>query len=515
MSRENREFIKHNRTILLEKLKESLSSVLPVTAVVFILCFIFFPADSGIMLTFIIGAVMLILGMGLFTLGADIAMMPIGEHVGSSITKSRKLWLIIIASLIIGTAVTVSEPSLTVLAQQVPGIPDMVLILTVSLGVGLFLTFSMLRVIFRIKLAYVLMGVYAVIFTLSFFAPKEFLSLAFDSGGASTGAMTVPFLLAFGAGAAAVRSDKDAHSDSFGFVGLSAAGPILAVLLLGILYKPGNTTYEATAPVNPGKTTQITRLFITEIPGKLGEVALAILPIVVCFLIFQLAVLKLKKGQVIRIVVGLVYAYVGLVLFLTGANVGFLQMGSFLGKALGSLPYNWIVIPIGMVIGYFLVISEPAVHVLSKQVVELSSGAIPKKAIATSLSVGVATSIGLCMIKILTSASILYFVIPGYVIGLILTFFVPPVFTSIAIDSGAVSSGPMASTFLVPFAIGVCLSVGGNIIVDAFGIIALVTMTPFITIQVLGLFYRFKLKAAEREQEIQQKLKKKESIINF
>jgi len=237
------------------------------------------------------------------------------------------------------------------------------------------------------------------------------------------------------------------------------------------------------------------------------------LPIVLFFVIFQLAVLKLKKGQVIRIIFGVIYAYIGLVLFLTGANVGFLQMGSFLGQEIGSLSYNWIVIPIGMMIGYFLVIAEPAVHVLSKQVVELSSGAIPKKAISTSLSIGVSISIGLSMIKILTGASILYFVIPGYVIALILSFFVPSVFTAIAIDSGAVASGPMTATFLLPFAIGVCLSVGGNIVVDAFGIVAMVTMTPFITIQVLGLYYKFKLKAAEKEQE--HKLSKKESIINF
>lgn len=513
MTREGRELIKHNRTILLEKMKESLSSVLPVTIIVFILCFIFFPADSGIMLTFIIGAVMLILGMGLFTLGADIAMMPIGENVGAAITKSRKMWLIILASFLVGAAVTMSEPSLTVLAQQVPGIPNMVLIITVSIGVGLFLVFSMLRIIFRIKLSYILIGVYTVIFTLSFFVPKEFLSVAFDSGGVSTGAMTVPFILAFGAGTASIRSDKNAQSESFGFVGLSAAGPILAVLILGVLYKGSGSEYELSGMANVDNTKQITRLFISDIPVRMAEVAIAVLPIVLFFVIFQLAVLKLKKGQVIRIIFGVIYAYIGLVLFLTGANVGFLQMGSFLGQEIGSLSYNWIVIPIGMMIGYFLVIAEPAVHVLSKQVVELSSGAIPKKAISTSLSIGVSISIGLSMIKILTGASILYFVIPGYVIALILSFFVPSVFTAIAIDSGAVASGPMTATFLLPFAIGVCLSVGGNIVVDAFGIVAMVTMTPFITIQVLGLYYKFKLKAAEKEQE--HKLSKKESIINF
>ncbi|MDD4502672.1 MAG: DUF1538 domain-containing protein, partial [Clostridia bacterium] len=247
MIKENRELIKHNRTILLEKLKESLSSVLPVTVIVFILCFIFFPIKSGVMLSFIIGAVMLILGMGLFTLGADTAMMPIGEHVGSAMTKSRKIWLIILISLFVGTAITVAEPDLTVLAQQVPSVPNIVLILTVAIGVGIFLVVAMLRIIFKIKLSYLFVGLYIIIFILAFFVPMDFLSVAFDSGGVTTGPMTVPFILALGVGAAAIRSDKDAQSDSFGLVGLCSVGPILAVLILGILYKGSQVSYEAEA----------------------------------------------------------------------------------------------------------------------------------------------------------------------------------------------------------------------------------------------------------------------------
>jgi len=209
----------------------------------------------------------------------------------------------------------------------------------------------------------------------------------------------------------------------------------------------------------------------------------------------------------------LVYTYFGLVLFLTGVNVGFMPLGRYLGQTIGSSQYNWIIIPIGMIIGYFIVIAEPAVHVLNKQVVEMTSGAIPKKAISTSLSIGVSASVGLAMLRIITGMPLMYLLIPGYAIALILTFFVPPVFTAIAFDSGGVASGPMTATFLLPLAIGVCLGVGGNVAVDAFGLVAMVAMTPLITIQGLGLFYKFKLKAAEKEQE--QKLKKKESIINF
>ena len=513
MSKENREFIKHNRTILLEKLKESLSSVLPVTIIVFILSFIFFPIKSGMMLTFIIGAVMLILGMGLFTLGADIAMMPIGEHVGSAMTRSRKIWLILLVAFIVGTAITISEPDLTVLAEQVPGIPGMVLVVTVAVGVGLFLLLAMLRIIFKIRFSYLLVGLYIAVFILAFFIPKEFLSVAFDSGGVTTGPMTVPFILALGVGVSSIRSDKDAQSDSFGLVGLCSVGPILAVLILGVIYKGIASNYEFKPLPDAADTQKITMLFGSDFPHRIMEVAIALIPIIVFFGLFQIIVLKLKKGQIIRIVFGLIYTYVGLVLFLTGVNVGFMPLGSYLGQIIGSLTNNWIIVPIGMVIGYFIVIAEPAVHVLNKQVVEITSGAIPKKAITTSLSIGVSVSVGLSMVRILTGLPLMYFLIPGYAIALALTFFVPKIFTAIAFDSGGVASGPMTATFLLPLAIGVCLGVGGNVVVDAFGIVAMVAMTPLITIQALGVYYRVKVKSKEKQEKA--RARKREKIINF
>lgn len=514
MSSENREFIKHNRTILQEKLRESLSSVLPITIIVFVLCFIFFPVKSGIMLAFIIGSVMLILGMGLFTLGADVAMMPIGEQVGSAVTKSRKIWLIIIVSFIVGAAVTIAEPDLTVLAQQAPNIPKGVLIITVGVGVGLFLVIAMLRIIFKVKLSYLLVGLYTGILILGFFVPKDFLAIAFDSGGVTTGAITVPFILAFGVGVSSIRGGKDAQSDSFGLLGLCSVGPILAVLILGMLFKGGETPYEFLALPNGTDTQQITMLFWTDLPHKLLEVAIALLPIVVFFGIFQIAILKLKKGQVIRIIAGLVYTYIGLVLFLTGVNVGFMPLGSLLGEIVASSTVKWLIVPIGMAVGYFIVAAEPAVHVLKKQVEEMTSGTISKKAIATSLSMGVSVSVGLAMVRILTGLPLLYLLVPGYVIALVLTFFVPPVFTAIAIDSGGVASGPMTATFLLPMAIGVCKGAGGNIAFDAFGLVAMVAMAPLIAIQVLGLYYNIKLKAAEKEQT-KKTVEAKESVINF
>lgn len=514
MFKENREFIKHNTTILREKLKESLLSVLPIAIIVFVLCFIFFPITSGVMLAFILSTAMLIIGMGLFTLGADIAMMPIGEYVGAEMIKSRKVWLIVLVSFIVGFSVTVAEPDLTVLAQQAPSIPNQVLIITVGVGVGFFLVVALLRIIFKIKLSYILLVTYAVIFVLAFFAPKDYLAVAFDSGGVTTGVMTVPFILALGVGAASIRADKDAQSDSFGLVGLCSAGPILSVIILGIIYKGDDVAYVAEPIKEAVNTIEITEFFISDVFIRMKEVTFALFPIVIFFLVFQLAVLKLQKGQVIRIVVGIIYTYVGLVLFLTGVNVGFMPVGQLLGEIIASSKFKWLMIPIGMLTGYFIVLAEPAVHVLTKQVVEITSGAIPKKAISTSLSVGVATSIGLAMLRILTQMPLMYLLIPGYAIALVLTFFVPPIFTAIAFDSGGVASGPVTATFLLPMGIGVCLGAGGNVAVDAFGLVAMVAMTPLIALQVLGLVYRNKIKRMQKEAIGSQETDK-EDIIDF
>lgn len=485
--------LKSNKTILYEKLKESLASVLPITAIVFVLCFTVVPVPTDILISFILGAIMLILGMGLFTLGTDLAMTPIGSEVGSAITRSRKLWFIALISLIVGIIITIAEPDLQVLAEQVPNIPNMTIIITVAVGVGVFLVIAMLRIVFKVPLNYLLIGFYAVVFILAIFVPKEFLAVAFDSGGVTTGPMTVPFIMALGVGAAAIRTDKNAEQDSFGLVALCSIGPILSVLILGLIFKPtGDAAYSSTVIPVFEDTKALWNYFKDSIPYYLKEVVLALSPIVVFFILFQIFSIKLKKDRLIRISIGLVYTFVGLVIFLTGVNVGFMPMGSLIGKELGLLENNWIVVPIGMLMGYFIVAAEPAVHVLNKQVYELTNGMIPKKALSTSLSIGVCVSVGLAMVRILTGLPIMYLLVPGYAISLLLSFFVPPMFTAIAFDSGGVASGPMTATFLLPLAMGVCSAVGGDISTDAFGIVAMVAMTPLITIQILGVIFRIK-----------------------
>lgn len=479
---------------LLEKIKESISSVLPITIIVIMLHYTMAPMNSGLYTLFIIGALMLILGMGLFTLGADMAMMPMGERIGAELTKSRKLMLLIIISFFMGFIITVAEPDLQVLAGQMPTVPDAVLIGAVALGVGIFLIIAILRIVFQIKISYMLIFFYTIIFILAAFTPKDFVPVAFDSGGVTTGPITVPFIMAFGLGIAAVRGGKSSHDDSFGLVALCSTGPILSVLLLGLFYNTSSGSYSEVVISDIMGLGEAFDAFGHAFPEYFKEVGIALSPIVIAFIIFQIVFLKLPKSQLIKLTVGVIYTYIGLVIFLTGVNVGFLPAGNFIGNALGSLDYNWILIPIGMIMGFFIVAAEPAVHVLNKQVEEISGGAISKKSMLISLSLGVAVSIGIAMVRILKGISIWYFIIPGYLIALILTFFVDAIFTGIAFDSGGVASGPMTATFMLPFAMGVGNAVGGNILTDAFGLVAMVAMTPLITIQVLGLVYKIKIK---------------------
>ncbi len=495
-----------DKTVLKQKLKESLASVLPITAIVFLLCFFVIPVPTDILMAFVVGAVMLTVGMGLFTLGTDLAMSPVGEHVGSAITKSRKLWFIITVCLLVGTIITISEPDLQVLAEQVPNIPNAVIVWTVAVGAGLFLVIALLRILLNIKLSYLLIFFYALAFILALFVPKEFLSVAFDAGGVTTGPMTVPFIMALGIGVSSIRYDKNAENDSFGLVALCSIGPIIAVLLIGMLYNPGESTYTPVVIPEIDTSDELWGIFSSQFPKYLKEVSLALLPIILFFAIFQIFRIKLKKDSIIRIGVGFLYTYAGLVLFLCGVNVGFMPVGNYIGRALGGLSYNWIIVPIGMLIGYFIVSAEPAVHVLNKQVYEMTSGTIPQKTLKTTLSIGVAASVGISMLRIILGIPIMYILVPGYLAAVALSFFVPPIFTAIAFDSGGVASGPMTATFLLPFAMGAVDACGRDVVTYAFGVIATVSMIPLIAIQVLGLIYKLKTKSNERKTLIAEEL---------
>ena len=475
-----------------EKLAETIKAVFPILAIVLILCFTVAPVSPSILLTFLVGAVMLVVGMLLFSVGVDLSMTKMGERVGTALTKSKNAFLMSALGFIMGMIITVSEPDLQVLASQVPSVSNTVIILAVSAGVGLFLVFAILRMLFSVSLSKMLAVFYIAVFLLALFVPDDFLAVAFDSGGVTTGPMTVPFIMALGIGISSIRSDKHAADDSFGLISLCSVGPIIAVLILGMIYRPdGAETVSEQIPI-VDNTVDLRRLFQSGLPVYMKEMAVSLLPIALFFGIFQLFTRDITKKALIKISVGLLYTYIGLVLFLTGVNVGFMPAGNYLGQTIASLPYRWIIVPIGMVIGYFIVLAEPAVFVLTKQVEELSSGAISAKAMGLSLSVGVSLSIGIAMLRVLTGIPIMWFILPGYAAALILSFFVPKLFTAIAFDSGGVASGPMTATFLLPFAMGACKVAGGNVITDAFGVVAMVAMTPLITIQAMGLVFRIK-----------------------
>ena len=480
------------------KFKEAVSSVLPIAMIVLALAFTIAPLNGPTVLLFVLSAAVLIFGMTLFTLGSEIAMTPMGEMVGARLSERRSLSFLVVAGFLMGAVITIAEPDLTVLAAQVPAFPNSVLIFSVAAGVGLFLVLGLLRIVLRKRLNQMLLVLYAIVFLLAIFADNDFLPVAFDSGGVTTGPITVPFILALGVGVAAVRGGQSAEEDSFGLVALCSIGPILAVLVLAMFFDPASSQYAAETPALLAAWEDVLPALLSAFPHYLREVSLALLPILLVFAIFQIFWLKLPARRLLRMVSGIVYTLAGLCLFLAAVNVGFLPVGYALGGRLAALSANWVIVPLAMLMGFFIVRAEPAVHVLNEQVSEITDGVIGKRTMLYTLSLGVAASLGLAMTRLLTGLSIWYFVLPGYALALGMSFFVPRVFTAIAFDSGGVASGPMTATFLLPFALGAVEALGGNPMADAFGLVAMVAMTPLIAIQALALIYAIRTRGKVR-----------------
>ena len=474
------------KKLLLSKIKESLISVLPVTLMVIILNFTpLINLQTREVLVFSVSALFLILGIGFFTLGADVAMTPMGEHVGAGLTKSKKLGVLVGVCFIMGLLITVAEPDLTVLASQVG---SKLIIIFVGLGVGAFLVISILKIVFKKDLASMLIYFYMMLFALALLTLSvdannfKLIPLSFDSGGVTTGPITVPFIMALGVGIATTIGGRHAEENSFGLVAMCSVGPILAVLLLSII-----NGGDISAPnVNDYLLAENLGAYIfTTFIGTAKDVLIALGLVVVFFFAINFSMLKLSKKKIQHILVGTIYTYLGLVIFLTSVHVGFMPIGFKMGEELAKSSKIAVCI-IAFVLGLVVVLAEPAVHVLNKQVEEITQGTVSKKAMMIALSIGVGLSICLSVIRIIFGFSILYYLIPGYLISLGLSFFVPKIYTAIAFDSGGVASGPLTSTFILPFAIGTCVALGGNILSDAFGIVAMVAMTPLITIQLLG-----------------------------
>ena len=481
---------------ILNKFKETAISVLPVMAIVLFLGFTFVPLERGLLVRFVFGGLLLIIGLTIFLLGVDLGIQPMGERCGAELTKKRSLILLLCVAFIIGFVVTAAEPDIQVFGDQVRGIFPFVNKLAITFviagGVGLFIMIGLLRTVLNLSIKWTFFIAYLVLFAVSFFAPESFMGIAFDSGGATTGPMTVPFIMALGLGVSSVRNDND---NSFGLTGICSVGPVMAVLIYAIVLKT-NGAFSTNTVVELVENASTTENFFQIAGHVFRESLLSIAPLLFLFMVFQIFLLKMTKRQVIRIIIGFVYAFIGLTIFLIGVNSGFSQAGAALGEKLGLLAITkggaWYVLLIGtgLALGAIIVCAEPAVWVLSEQVEHVSGGTIKRKVLLIFLSVGTAIAIGLSMLRAVSGFNLKWILIPGYSIAMILMIFCPSLFSGIAFDSGGVASGPLTSTFVLSFTLGAAASGnGGN---DSFGVIALVAMMPLIAIQLMGIIFRIK-----------------------
>lgn len=501
------------RELLTQKVGESVASIMPITGIVLLLSITFAPLRTEDVVSFLFGSFLLVIGMSFFNVGAEMSMIPMGEGIGVQLSKAKKKTGPLLICFILGVIITIAEPDLQVLAEQVPMIPNTVLVFSVAIGVGFFFLLARLRELLHIPVSAILIISYSLVFLVAIFAPNSFIPLSFDSGGVTTGPISVPFILSVGIGMASLRSDKNSKGDSFGLTAVCSIGSVLSVLILGLIYHPNQIPYTSSHTTHVEYTKEVAVGFIRELPKYAFDVMWALIPILLIFILFQIYTKRFHKHQLYRILLGYFYTFIGLVSFLTGANLGFMTIGRNIGIAIVTNCSAFFLVPIGMVIGFFIIRAEPAVQILTKQVEDVTNGSISQKDLTFALAVGMAIAVGLSMIRIIFQIPILYFLVPTYLISLVMTFFVSQLFTGIAFDAGGVASGPMTTTFLLPFAVGACEALGGNILLDAFGIVAFVAMTPLFTIQFLGV--RDRLKKTRLQKKYMMQFEKYEDTILF
>ncbi len=482
--------------ILAAKLKEVLYAVLPITLIVLILHFTIAPLESAMLWKFLLGAAFVVGGLSIFLFGAEIGVGPVGTLMGSTLAKTNKARIVAIAGFLLGFFISIAEPDLHILAGQVQTVTSGVIsrwgiVVSVSLGIGVLISLGLLRIVYNRSLRKFFGATYAVIFVLAIFASSEFLAISFDASGATTGAMTVPFLLALGLGVSALKGSAS-EEDSFGLSGIASAGAIIGVLTMSLISPPA--VLEGSLPENGAIVTSILSSFARKLPVVSFEVFLALCPLVVIFMVFQKMSFNLGKRPFSKILKGLAYTFIGLVLFLTGVNAGFMEIGAVVGHSVASLGNKWIPVLVGFALGLVVILAEPAVYVLNRQVEDVTSGSIKGKMIAMTLSLGVAIAVALSIVRIIVPGiQLWHFLLPGYVVSIALMYFVPSLFIGIAFDAGGVASGPMTATFILAFAQGVAEATpGADVLNDGFGVIAMVAMTPLIALQMLGLAYKVK-----------------------
>lgn len=482
---------------MLDKLKDdfinSIQTIGPLVLIVLILS-LFIPISGSLLLSFLYSSILLVMGSTLFTFGADLSMVVIGNKIGKDLIKSKKVCIILLISLIIGTVVTIAEPDLLVLAEQVTSISNIMLILTISLGVGFCMLIASARSLFGLDLNKLLIFSFIIIFILMFFVPESFISIAFDSGGVTTGTISIPFIITLGIGLTTNRVDKKAKESSFGLVSLASTGPILMVLLLGLFISTNNNMVFDNSIYTDLNFANYYTGFIT----NFKDVIFAITPIIIVFIVYSLIKRNIEKHEFHKIILGIIITIIGLTIFLVAANVGYLSMGYYIGDFFGTKSYKFILIPVIMILSFFISIAEPAVVILIDQVEEFTEGGISKNLLKVSLALGVSIACGLSILRIFTNTSFIYYALIGYGIALLLTFFIPKIFTAIAFDAGGATGGSLTTAFLLPIAIGVCNSLENDIFTYAFGLASMVSLVPIITIECVGLIYQMKTKIIEK-----------------
>jgi hypothetical protein len=486
--------------LIQSKFKEVIFSVLPITLLVVVLNFTLTPLEPNMMIRFLIGAALIIVGLTIFLTGVDIGITPIGNMMGGSLAKSNKIWIVVIVGLLLGFFISVAEPDLHILAGQVDAVSSgqitkLSIVMVVSVGIAVMVSFGLSRIVFNIPLHIVLAVIYAIILVISIFVSPEFLAISFDASGATTGALTVPFILALAAGVSKLKKDSaSSESDSFGLVGIASSGAIIGVAMMSVI--SGAERMTGSLPESAAAADSLLGPFLRMVPTLAWEVLLALAPVLVIFLVFNMVSLKVSKESMRKIFFGFVYAFLGLVIFLLGVNAGFMEVGSVVGYKLASMDSSFWVIFIGFVLGMVTILAEPAVYILNQQIEDVTSGYVKRKAVMASLAIGVALAVALSIVRIvIPGVQLWHYLLPGYIISIVMSFFVPQLFVGIAFDSGGVASGPMTATFILAYAQGVAEAVeGANVLVDGFGVIAMVAMTPLIALQILGLVFKMKSK---------------------
>jgi hypothetical protein len=495
--------------VLVSKLKEVLLSVLPITVIVIILNFTLTPLDTPLIIRFLIGAVLIIIGLTIFLIGVDVGITPIGNEMGSTITKTNKVWVVIVAGLILGFFISIAEPDLHILAGQVEMVTSgliskNIIVTIVSVGIAIMLALGLIRIVYNLPLYKLLTILYGIVFLLAIFTSPEFLAISFDASGATTGALTVPFILALAMGVSMLKKDsKSSEKDSFGLVAIASIGAILSVMVMSILLQSD----QITGALNKEEvvSSSIIGPFLHEMPILAFEVFVALLPIIIIFLLFQKISFHLSKRKIRKILFGILFTFIGLVLFLVGANAGFMEVGTEVGYLVAALDNKVYVVIVGFVLGLVTILAEPAVYVLTHQIEDVTSGYVNRKAVMLTLSLGVGCAIALSMIRILIpELKLWHYLLPGYIIAVGLSYIVPKLFVGIAFDSGGVASGPMTATFVLAYAQGAAEAIeGADVLVDGFGMIAMVAMTPIIALQILGLIFKIKSKRGGLEQNVE------------